>query len=209
MPRPVGARNKDFDEKRQSLISKLTDYALNADMRRPSLRQLAIAVETSEPTLRHYFGDRKGLVLAIMEEIGRRGTDIWDLVATPSGDVAGAITEYFRISEVGMRHGGFVRAHAFGLIEGFADDDVGEAYLQHVLNPALDCIEQKLNRTAGHSLDDAQRKSAAFAALSPLLVLSLHQDLLGGSASHQIDVGETIDHLCNWLGNGLLSGVNS
>lgn len=188
MSRPAGARNKDFDVKRQALLAKLTDYALNSDLRRPALRQLAVAANASEPTLRHYFDDRKGVVLAIMEEIGRRGSDIWSLAATPSESVENAVAEYFRISEAGMQHGGFVRAHAFGIIEGVADEDAGRAYLEFVLNPALAAIECKLEATPGSPTDALGRKAAAFAVLSPILVLSLHQDLLGGQKIEALDI---------------------
>ena len=69
MSRPAGARNHDFCEKRTALLDTLTDFALAAALTRPSLRQIAIAANQSEPTLRHYFGDRQGLVLEIIENI--------------------------------------------------------------------------------------------------------------------------------------------
>jgi AcrR family transcriptional regulator len=52
-------------------------FALSGEIQRPSLRQLALAAETSEPTLRHYFTDRKGLVIAMMVELGERAQPIW------------------------------------------------------------------------------------------------------------------------------------
>lgn len=76
MPRPAGARNHDFDEKRAALLDALTDFALSADLRRPSLRQFAQAMNASEPTLRHYFGDRQGLIIEILENIGRKGAPL-------------------------------------------------------------------------------------------------------------------------------------
>ena len=205
MPRPAGVRNKDFVEKRQALLSKLTDFALSSDLRRPSLRQFAIAAGASEPTLRHYFSDRKGVVLAILEEIGARGAHLWSTIATPATDPETAILEYFRISEAGMRHGGFVRAHAFGIIEGVADDQAGRAYLEHVLEPALRAVSEKLGNTPGAPQDPAALKAAAFAALSPMLVISLHQDLLGGNKTDPISAEQLFAHLQNWLGKGLMA----
>ncbi len=205
MPRPVGARNKDFLAKRQALLGKLTDFALSSDLRRPSLRQFAIAAGASEPTLRHYFNDRQGVVLAVMEEIGTRGALIWDTIATPASDQETAIIEYFRISEAGMRHGGFVRAHAFGIIEGVADDEAGQAYLENVLEPALAAIEKKIQNTPGAPKDLAALKAAAFAALSPMLVISMHQDLLGGNKTDPISAEHLFEHLQAWLGKGLMS----
>jgi len=206
MPRPAGARNHDFDEKRAALLDALTDFALSADLRRPSLRQFAMAVHQSEPTLRHYFHDRQGLVVEILENIGRRATPLWAMVATPSASPEVAFEEYFRISEAGMKLGGFTRAHAFGLIEGLADECAGKAYLEKVLEPALKAVSEKLRGTPGAPDDDAELRAAALATLSPMLVMSLHQELLGGVTSAPIDSGVTMRHLQGWLSRGVTSG---
>ncbi len=203
MPRPVGVRNHDFDEKRAALLDTLTEFALSADLRRPSLRQFAMAAHASEPTLRHYFTDRQGLVIDILENIGRKATPLWAMVATPSANPAMAIEEYFRISEAGMRLGGFIRAHAFGLIEGLADETLGKAYLDKVLEPALRAVSDKLRATPGAPEDEIALRAAALATLSPLLVMSLHQELLGGAMSAPIDKGQTIAQVQAWLSKGL------
>jgi AcrR family transcriptional regulator len=203
MPRPAGARNHDFDLKRAALLDALTDFALSADLRRPSLRQFALAVHQSEPTLRHYFTDRQGLVIEILENIGRRATPLWAMVAMPAPDQATALEEYFRISEAGMRVGGFIRAHAFGLIEGLADEMAGKAYLEKVLEPALKSVSDKLRATPGGPKTEASLRAAALATLSPMLVMSLHQELLGGAESAPIDIGETMTSLRGWLSKGL------
>jgi AcrR family transcriptional regulator len=203
MPRPAGARNHDFDLKRAALLDALTDFALSADLRRPSLRQFALAVHQSEPTLRHYFTDRQGLVIEILENIGRRATPLWAMVAMPAADQATALEEYFRISEAGMRVGGFIRAHAFGLIEGLADELAGKAYLEKVLEPALKSVSDKLRATPGGPKTEASLRAAALATLSPMLVMSLHQELLGGAESAPIDIGETMTSLRGWLSKGL------
>jgi AcrR family transcriptional regulator len=203
MPRPAGARNHDFDEKRAALLDALTDFALSADLRRPSLRQFAMAVQQSEPTLRHYFHDRQGLVVEILETIGRRATPLWAMVATPSASPAEAFAEYFRISEAGIKLGGFTRAHAFGLIEGLADECAGKAYLEKVLEPALKAVSEKLRGTTGAPHEETALRAAALAALSPMLVMALHQELLGGASSAPMDAGATMGHLQGWLGRAL------
>ncbi len=203
MSRPPGVRNHDFVLKRAALLDTLTDFALASDLRRPSLRQFALAANAAEPTLRHYFTDRQGLVLAILEHIGHRGQPIWDLVASPSLNPQTALAEYFRVSEAGMRHGGFIRAHAFGLIEGLGDAQVGKAYLAHVLEPALGSISRKLAKTPGGPQTPAALRAAALAALAPLLVMSLHQDLLGGADAAPIATGDVMRQIESWLGAGL------
>ncbi|MEM0984894.1 MAG: hypothetical protein AAGJ32_01485 [Pseudomonadota bacterium] len=199
MPRPAGVRNRDFDEKKRLLIETLTEFALTSDLRRPSLRQFAQAASASEPTLRHYFSDRQGLVIAILETIGRRGRLLWETVATGSASPADAIKEYYRISEAGMRHGGFIRAHAFGIIEGVADPDVARAYLKYVLEPALAAVRRKLADTPGAPNGETALRAASLAALAPLLMMSLHQDLLGGGDDWPFDGDATIRHLETWL----------
>lgn len=202
MPRPAGVRNKDFAAKRAALLDTLTEFALSSDLRRPSLRQFAIAAKASEPTLRHYFADRQGVVLAILETIGERGKAIWSVISEPSETPQTAVEEYYRVSEAGMRHGGFIRAHAFGLIEGMADVEAGKAYLKFVLDPALGAVVLKLSRTPGAPREPRALRSAALAALSPLLVMSLHQDLLGGDEFAPIDGSHVIADLQGWLGKG-------
>ncbi len=207
MPRPAGVRNRDFEEKKRVLIEALTEFALGSDLRRPSLRQFAQAAGASEPTLRHYFGDRQGVVVAILETIGRRGRPLWDTIATPSPSPGEALREYYRVSHAGMRHGGFIRAHAFGIIEGVADPHVARAYLEHVLEPALRAVSRKFSATPGAPTDEKALRAASLVALAPLLVLGLHQDLLGGVSDWPFDGDVTIAHLETWLVSAFEAGA--
>lgn len=203
MPRPAGVRNHDFETKRNTLLDQLTDFALNDDLRRPSLRQFAIAAGASEPTLRHYFKDRQGVVIAILDHIHDRGLPLWDIIKTPSEDPASAVEEYFRVTQAGLTHGGFARAHAFGLIEGMADEVVGQAYLKALLDPALEAVQAKLEATAGDVYHGDAGRSAAFMMLAPILVMTLHQHLLGGQESSPIEPTGFLGQIQSWLVSGL------
>lgn len=203
MARTSGARNHDFEQKRATLLHVLTEFALNGEFRRPSLRQFAIAANASEPTLRHYFTDRRGLVIAIMETIGERGRPVWAEIAVPASSTSEAVQDVLRITFDGMTNGRFARAHAFGLIEGMADPQAGKAYLNHVLEPALDSVRRKLDATPGGPDDGAELRAAAIATLSPLIVMSLHQDLLGGRTVAPFDDRQIVSQLGVWLGNAL------
>jgi AcrR family transcriptional regulator len=203
MARTSGARNYDFDSKRAALLDVLTDFALNGDLHRPSLRQFALAASLSEPTLRHYFTDRQGLVVAILETLGQRRNVVWGSLPGPAPGPAEALQVYFRASLNGMREGSFVRAHAFGLVEGAACPRAGRAYLDHVLEPALDTISQMLETAPGGPREPDKLRAAAFAALSPVLIISLHQDLLGGRAVAPFDSLQIVSHLEDWLGSAL------
>ncbi|MEM6411043.1 MAG: TetR/AcrR family transcriptional regulator [Pseudomonadota bacterium] len=187
MPRQAGSRNKDFEEKRQELVRALTEHALTDDIRRPSLREFAHSCGVTEPTLRHYFVDRQGTVLAILDEMARRGKVIWDLVAAPSENEAEALNSYFTISKIGIQDGGFIRAHAFGIIEGLADPDIGKAYLEKMLEPSLKSVMTKIQLSAKRNISDTELRSLALVVFSPLLLASLHQDLLGGRETSEIN----------------------
>lgn len=203
MPRPAGVRNHDFEAKRHALLETLTEFALNDDLRRPSLRQFAIAAKASEPTLRHYFKDRQGLVIAILGHIHTRALPLWKVIETGATSTQTAVEEYFRVTEAGLNHGGFARAHAFGLIEGMADEAVGRAYLEYLLDPALQAVARKLEATTGGPDTDSNRRAAAFLMLSPILVMTLHQQLLGGRETSPVDTESFMKTMQTWLASGL------
>jgi AcrR family transcriptional regulator len=94
MSRPAGVRNHDFDQKCAALVDGLTRFAVSAELRRPSLRQFAKAVDASEPTLRHYFKDRRGVVVAILENMGKFAKSIRHDLAVPAETVASAVQQY-------------------------------------------------------------------------------------------------------------------
>ena len=201
MPRPAGVRNHNFEAKRTALLETLTEFALSDDLRRPSLRQFALAAQASEPTLRHYFRDRQGVVIAILGHIHDRAIPLWDVIKTGAPDTATAVAEYFRVTEAGLTHGGFARA--FGIIEGMADETVGQAYLEYLLDPALEAVSQKMDATPGRPETETERRASAFMMLSPILVMTLHQQLLGGQDASPIDTDAFMKLMQNWLASGL------
>ena len=191
MPRPAGARNHDFDDKRAALLDTLTDYALSAALTRPSLRQFAIAAHQSEPTLRHYFGDRQGLVIEIIGNLNKRAQVTWEMAARPAANPAEAVKDYLSFSKAGMEKGIFNKFHAFALIEAFADDTVGKVYLEQIMEPSLKAFSDKLRSTPGATRDEAELRAATLLASAPLLLLGMHQDLLGGKHDAPIDMDKT------------------
>lgn len=203
MPRPAGVRNHDFDIKRTALLDTLSEFALRDEIQRPSLRQFAIAATASEPTLRHYFRDRQGLIIALLEHIGHMAYEYWNTVSEGSQDTNHAVEEYFKQAQSGFSEGGFARAHAFGIIEGMADETIGHAYLEYLLEPALDAISKKLADTPGGPETETNQRVAAFMLLSPVLVMALHQQMLGGKGHAPLDVADFVSQMCHWLSSGL------
>ena len=203
MPRPAGVRNHDFEIKRTALLDTLSQYALEDNMQRPSLRQFAIAANASEPTLRHYFRDRQGLIISILEHIGLQTRDVWDSVSQGAQNTSSAIDDYFRVTQSGFSDGGFARAHAFGIIEGMADEAIGHAYLEFLLEPALDSVCQKLAATPGGPIDRSEQRIAAFMLLSPVLVMALHQQMLGGEGHSPLNAEDFVSQMGAWISSGL------
>lgn len=199
MPRPAGVRNQDYDHKRAALLGTLTEYALSAALTRPSLRQFAIAANQSEPTLRHYFGDRQGMVIEIISELARRASSNWKAASEPSPNPEEAVRNFMSIACADVIQDRFTRAHAFGLIEGLADDIVGQAYLERMLEPTLKVFSDKLQATPGGPQDSDKLRASALAATAPLFMLVVHQYLLGGSRSLPINVDGTIAQLQDLL----------
>ena len=199
MARTPGARNYNFDAKRAALLDSVIDYSLSGDIQRPSLRQMAIAADASEPTLRHYFTDRQGLIIAMIVELGDRAQPIWQTLAEPAESVEEAVNACFRHALNRISDDLFVRMHAFGMVEGMADPDVGQAYLEHVLEPSLNCIQQKLAATPGSPADPQELRSASLAMFSPVIMMCLHQHLLGGRTLAPLDGQSTVKYLSDWL----------
>lgn len=93
----------------------------------------------------------------------------------------------------------FTRAHAFGLIEGLADDVVGQVYLERMLEPTLNVFSDKLEATPGGPQDPERLRASALAATAPLFMLVVHQYLLGGHKTVPINLDRTISHLQDLL----------
>jgi AcrR family transcriptional regulator len=196
MPRPAGRRNPDYDTKRATLVRELTDFVMTTPGTRPSFRQLSIACAVTEPTLKHYFVDREGVAIAILEELGRRGAKVIAAVALPAGDLAHAVDAYIDLSRIGIRTGVFARAHCFGIVESVADERVARAYLEYLLEPSLQALEKRLGP---HFAPDGGVgvRAAALMLFAPLLLAVIHQQVLGGDIHAPMD----LDSLFQALGN--------
>lgn len=188
MPRPLGRRNPDYDEKRERLVRDLAEFVLRSDLTRPSFRQLAQAGGVAEPTLRHYFGDRDGVATAILALLGEQAKPLIDAVATPAPNAAAAVDTYIDLSRIGVATGGFGRAHSFGLVEGVADEKVGEAYLELLLEPSLQALENRLAPYLGPDASPARKRAAALMIFAPMLLAVIHQQLLGGEKAAPMDL---------------------
>src|SRR4051794_11868228 len=88
VPRAKGVKNADYEAKRRELLDRMLPRFARLDLERPSLRQLAAAADVTAPTLQHYFGDRTGVVAALLQEYRRRGEARLELVSKANGAFA-------------------------------------------------------------------------------------------------------------------------
>lgn len=184
MGRPRGSRNADYDQKRRKLARKVVGHLIAAPSEHLSLRELARAAGVSVSTMRHYFGDRDGILEASIAEMGlmvgkqlqaaedgaRKATDAKARVQVVLRSLVDAWTK----DQLG-------RAWAVGLAEG-AYARPGAATVKHLLDPLLDSLARAMSGA------DGCPRTASLMLISPLLVALTHQEALGGKDGSPIDV---------------------
>lgn len=201
MPRPAGSRNADFDKKLGALTKKVRETLLERGPN-TSLRELAEGAGVSVTQLKHYFGDRDGLVDAVAEELAASGRPYLEFAAIPHGDSAEeALTQYLQLIVGAWRNFGIGRIHSVPLAEGLGDPRRGKAYVNHLLEPTLASCERLLNALiARGDLPSTDVRAGALSLVGPILLALLHQDSLGGAACRPLDVEAfSKGHVATWL----------
>ncbi len=161
------------------------------------MRELSEAVGVEPKTQRHYFGDRERSLTALMQfdhQLGLSGlTHVSDGPLGPVRQSLRATLEYIR---QGFIQGGLADVHVVGFGAGFEAATLGKTYLDELLEPTLQSLEERILR---HQREGSLRKrNASHTALSLLgsaLVVFLHQYRLGGIQCRPLDVGAFLDDL--------------
>lgn len=199
MPRAKGVKNADYDLKRRELLDRMLPRFASRDLERPSLRQLAVAAEVTAPTLQHYFGDRTGVVAALLEEYNRRGRTRLGMVSKANGAFDASMREFAHGFVAGLQAGARVRlgdVMAAALCEGLADPQVSPLALAHILDPAVDALAARLQEhVARGEMIVADVRAAALMLLSPLLLAVLHQDQMKGRDSRRLELGDLAEQV--------------
>jgi AcrR family transcriptional regulator len=197
MGRPEGTRNPGYTERRAALALRLLPRLLQDDGVRCSFNDLAAAADVSVPTLRHYFGDRDGAVVAALKSAEALGAAQVETLATPSSPhLETSMRDAVFHILLGWRSFGVDRIFAGGLNLGLAQRDAGPAFLSGVLEPAQQALERRLRVHALRgeaAIDDGQERAAALGFVAPLLVALLHQGPLGGEQCRPLDVAAFVD----------------
>ena len=189
MGRTPGSKNPGHDDKRRALASAVIPRLLALGPA-ASLRELAAAADVSVPTLRHYFEDRDGVVVAAMAEMLRQGQPYLAATAKPRrGGLRPSLVAMMRAVLEGWRDFGVGRIYGAGLAIGLHHGVLGPAYVDRLLEPLLQAVEARLeqHRRWGE-LGDHDVRFAALALVSPVVLALLHQHGLGGSACRPLDL---------------------
>lgn len=154
-------------------------------------------------TVRPYFGDRLGVLRAVLAHDGAEGRPYMErLVDAPLVPLAASVRDALDFLVLGWRSFGAGGGHLVGLREGLGDAELGPTYLASVFEPSLDAFERRLARhgEAGHLRRDADLRVAALALVAPVLLALLHQHDLDGTAVRPLRWEAFLDaHVAAWL----------
>ncbi|MEM6957478.1 MAG: TetR/AcrR family transcriptional regulator [Myxococcota bacterium] len=203
MGRRAGSRNADYAKKRKELAQRVAEHLMAADKERaPCLGRCAEAAGVSVPTLKHYFGDRQGVLQAALGAVGTLGEVHVAKVAQPQGGVRESLSAALLFFAEGWAAGLRCIVES-GVVLSTESASLGPSFLRDVLEPLILALERRLACHIDRGelrLDDT--RVAALALWSPVVVALLHQDSLGGQSTRPLDLPAFIQaHV-----DGFLSG---
>lgn len=195
MARTQGARNLDYAIQRNSLIQNAKLRLSARDAAQPSFRELAAAAGVSVTTMRHYFRSREEVVTAVFDAAQGAAAPHLDRGRTPSApDLGGSLMAFLLSVARGWIDGNVGTLHRIGLSEGLRNGESGIQYLNQVLEPTLQALEQRLAaHIARGDMIEADTRHAALLLLSPVVLGLLHQHDLGGTRCRPLDLTTVIE----------------
>ena len=208
MARPSGRRNEDYEEKRSALIDRLTRFVLDEGVNLPSLRQLAIAADTSQPTLNHYFGNRTGIIIAIIERMARMSAPLRDQMKRPAGTLEESLADYARLAGRLSSRKSYMNAHIFAIREGMNNPEVFKANDEGLLQTAIDALAERLVKSEGGPVNCAQAQVAGRMMMACAMMDALRNMLNGSRDAASIDTSD-YPTMLNWLAHGVIRDPNA
>ena len=190
MARTRGSRNVDYEEQRAALAKRVRE-ALTADEGiHASLRDLASAASTSVATLKHYFGDRQGLIRGVMESQRAEAAPYLAMAGQAKlGDVRGSLLQFLKAFSTAWFKYGVGKMYASTLALGLGSKAFGPSFVNHVLEPLLQTGESLLRQHLERGeLVIADVRHASLMLLAPVTFALLHQDSLSGAECRPLDL---------------------
>jgi AcrR family transcriptional regulator len=156
---------------------------------------MAEAAGVSTATLRHYFGTREAAVQAVFAAVGAAGEPHMRRAREPRLPFAESVREYLATAAFGLRQTALGDYLAAGLVEGLLDRALGPACVDELLEPTLQSLTVRLeaHQTQGLMRNDVDARYAAIMLFSPMFIACQHQDQLGGSQAHALDMEAFIE----------------
>lgn len=202
MGRPEGSRNAGYEEERERLARLLLERLRRQDGPQTSFRKLATACGVSPPTLRHYFGDREGAIIAAMQLARDDGASYLKIIADDDlGNLREALTTLLRNFVLGWERFQLGDIARFGLEAGLGARPIGEAFLGELWEPVLDAFARRLNvHIKRGELRCCDPRHAALSLLGPVFMALIHQRELGGEEVAELEVYALLEmHLDGFL----------
>ena len=167
------------------------------------MRQLARAAKVSVPTLRHYFGDRDGVVAAALESMRQVGAYHQERAANQSIDLPLDESLRWVLDEfvTGWMHG-VGQLMTAGIVVGVDHDQLGPTFIDATLEPTLQSFERRIehHQSAGHLDPAADPRIAALALVCPVILGLLHQVQLRGESCRALDLDAFLDeHIARFV----------
>lgn len=196
MPRTKGAVDKDHAERRERILARLRARVEALTAGGLGVRAIAEAGGVSVPTMSHYFGDRNGVIAALLASYRSLGEAELAIARTPNGSFEASIRDLVTHVADGFRYGGLVALNTFGLTEGMSAPALGASYLESVLEPTVAASAARLREHMDRGeMREGEPHFAALRLLSPILVVFLHQHALNGAETYSIDLDAFLDEL--------------
>ena len=212
MARPSGSRNADYEARRARIALSVSRALHGPDGRAPSLAALAKAAGVSVPTLKHYFHDHDGVVLAALAAAHSAAQVYLKRIADPKGmPLAESVHAVGQDLLGGWPHG---LGDLFGaaLTHGLGSAVQGPGVVNHVLEPSIQGLETRLavHQAAGELREGTDLRTASLCYLSPLLMGLLHQHQLAGAGCRPLDAYAFLDaHTAGWVRAWGVTGTSS
>lgn len=190
MARTRGSRNADYEDQRATLATRVRLALTGQPGITASLRELASAADTSVATLKHYFGDREGLLRGVMESIRAEAAPYLAMSAqVRPGDVRSSLHQFLKSIGTAWSRYDVGKMYGTTLALGLGNKTVGPSFVDHVLEPLLQTGESLLRQHVERGdLVITDVRHASLTLLSPVVFALLHQDNLSGARCRPLDV---------------------